>query len=163
MSINKYQPHLFVLPEDDANRQIANRFILNLNLNNRAIQVLPEARGWENVVEIFTHDYATTMRQYPHRMIVLLIDFDEDENRLSYVKDKISKDLIDRVFILGVLSEPEILRRDIRENFEQIGEALAKDCSDNTNKLWGHTLLKHNKTELERMILSVKPFLFNVQ
>ncbi len=163
MSINKYQQHLFVLPKDDANRQIANGFILNLNVNSRAIQVLPEARGWENVVEIFTNEYVTTMRKYTHRMIVLLIDFDEDENRLSYIKDKIPKDLIDRVFVLGVLSEPENLRKDIRENFENIGEALAQDCSDDTNKLWGHNLLKHNQAELDRMIVSVKPFLFNVQ
>ncbi|MBH8564166.1 hypothetical protein I8748_18565 [Nostoc sp. CENA67] len=163
MSINKYQLHVFVLPEDDANRQIANGFTLNLNLNSRAIQVLPEARGWENVVEIFTNDYATTMRQYPKRMIVLLIDFDEDEDRLSYVKDKIPMDLIDRVFVIGALSEPEILRRDIRKSFEDIGESLAKDCSDNTNKLWGHDLLKHNRTELDRMIVSIKPFLFDLQ
>ncbi|WGV25647.1 hypothetical protein [Halotia branconii] len=161
MGINKYQPHVFVLPEDDANRQIANRFILNPNLNSRAIQVLPEARGWENAVEIFTNDYAVTMRQYPHRMIVLLIDFDEDEGRLSYVQNQIPEDLNHRVFIIGVLSEPEKLKTDIRKNFESIGEALATDCSNNTNKLWEHNLLKHNKTELERMILSVKPFLFN--
>lgn len=161
MSINKHKPHILVLPEDDANRQIANGFILNLNINIRTIQVLPEAHGWENAVEIFTNDYAATMRQYPNRMIALLIDFDGDEDRLSYVQSKIAEDLIDRVFVIGVLSEPESLRRDIRKDFEGIGETLAKDCSDNTNQLWGHSLLKHNKTELDRMILSVKPFLFN--
>jgi len=32
-----------VLPENDANRQIANRFLLDLNLNDRAIQILPPA------------------------------------------------------------------------------------------------------------------------
>ena len=163
MSINKHKPHILVLPEDDANRQIANGFILDRNLNIRAIQVLPEARGWKNIVEKFTNDYASTMRQYPHKMIALLIDFDEDENRLIYVKNQIPNDLKDRVFVLGVLSEPEKLRTDINKNFEKIGEALAKDCSDNTNELWGHDLLKHNKTELDRMILSVKPFLFNLK
>lgn len=161
MSINKHRPHILVLPEDDANRQIANGFILDLNLNSRAIQVLPEARGWKDVVEKFTNDYVSTMRQYPNRMIALLIDFDEHEERLSYVKDQIPDDLENRVFVLGVLSEPESLRRDINKDFENIGKALAKDCSDNTNELWGHTLLKHNKIELDRIILSVKPFLFN--
>jgi hypothetical protein len=161
MSINKHRLHILVLPEDDANRQIANGFILDLNLNSRAIQVLPEARGWKDVVEKFTNDYVSTMRQYPNRMIALLIDFDEHEERLSYVKDQIPDDLESRVFVLGVLSEPESLRRDINKDFENIGKALAKDCSDNTNELWGHTLLKHNKIELDRMILSVKPFLFN--
>lgn len=161
MSSNKHRLHILVLPEDDANRQIANGFILDLNLNSRAIQVLPEARGWEDVVEKFTNDYASTMRQYPYRMIALLIDFDKHEDRLSYVKDQIPDDLENRVFVLGVLSEPERLRRDINKDFEKIGEALAKDCSDNTNELWGHDLLKHNQTELDRMISSVKPFLFN--
>ncbi len=161
MSVNKYKPHILVLPEDDANRQIANGFILDLNLNSRAIQVLPEARGWEDVVEKSTNDYTSTMRQYPDRMIALLIDFDEHEDRLIYVKDQIPDDLENRVFVLGVLSEPKRLRRDINKDFENIGEALAKDCSDNTNELWGHHLLKHNKTELYRMISSVKPFLFN--
>jgi len=161
MSINKDRPHILVLPEDDANRQIANGFLLNLNLNSHAIQVLPVARGWKNVVKKFTNDYASTMRQYQHRMMALLIDFDDHEHRLSHVKDQIANDLEDRVFVLGVLSEPENLKRDINKNFEKIGEALAKDCSDRTNELWGHDLLRHNETELDRMISSVKPFLFN--
>ncbi|MEH2433935.1 MAG: hypothetical protein V7K25_06730 [Nostoc sp.] len=163
MSINKHRPHILVLPEDDANRQIANGFILDLNLDRRAIQVLPEARGWTDVVDKFTNNYASTMRQYPDRMIALLIDFDEYEDRLIYVNAQIPDNLKNRVFVLGVLSEPESLRRDINKNFEKIGEALAKDCSDNTNELWGHYLLKHNKTELDRMISSVKPFLFNLK
>lgn len=161
MRINKYQPHLLVLPEDDANRQIANGFLLDPKLNSSAIQVLPEARGWKNVVETFTNSYSSTMRQYSHTMIVLLIDFDQNEDRLAYVKQHIPNDLEDRVFVLGVLSEPERLRSDIRKNFEKIGETLANDCPDDTNELWGHELLKHNKTELARMVPSVKSFLFN--
>jgi hypothetical protein len=46
-------------------------------------------------------------------------------------------------------------------SFERIGEALSRDCSDNTRTVWGHELLKHNESELERLILNVKPFLFN--
>lgn len=162
MSPNQYRPHVFVLPEDDANRQIANGFILNPNLNSRAIQVLPRAGGWSKVVENFLSDHAHEMRKYPRRMIVLLIDFDDQqESRLDYVKNQIPEDLNDRVFVLGVLSEPENLRRDIQKTFEDIGETLAKDCSDNTNELWGHNLLKHNKHEIERMMLSVRQFLFN--
>ncbi|QLE56691.1 hypothetical protein [Nostoc sp. TCL26-01] len=163
MSVNRYQPCVFVLPEDDANRQIANGFILNLNLNGRAIQVLPPARGWVKVVEKFTEDHIPEMRLYTKRMMVLLIDFDDQQGqRLSYVQSKIPTDLIDRVFVIGVLSEPERLKGDINKSFENIGESLAKDCADNTNELWGHNLLKHNKTELERMVVCVKPFLFNL-
>jgi len=157
---NKYLPHIHVLAEDDANRQIANGFLLAPNLDNRAVKVLPLPGGWKKTVGEFTKKYASEMRQLPQRMMVLLIDFDENENRLSYVESHIPDDLKARVFVLGVLSEPENLRTDIKKTFEEIGEALAKDCSDNTNELWGHTLLKHNKGELDRMASSVKPFLF---
>ena len=46
------------------------------------------------------------------------------------------------------------------KSLQNIGEELAEECAENRNGLWGHDLLIHNKPELERMILSVKPFLF---
>ena len=163
MSINKYKLHIFVLPEDDANREIANGFILNENLNDRAIQVLPPAGGWKKVLEKFTDNYVSTMRQYEERRIVIVIDFDDNyEDRWNYVQTYIPEDLKNRVFVIGSQSEPEELKKDMSTNFEGIGEALAKDCSDNTNIIWNHDLLKHNKTEVARMILSVKPYLFQL-
>ncbi|WP_268812035.1 hypothetical protein [Aphanizomenon flos-aquae] len=42
------------------------------------------------------------MRQFPQRNMLLLIDFDAQEDRFSYAKDYIPEDLRDRVFILGV-------------------------------------------------------------
>jgi hypothetical protein len=161
MSINNYRPHILVLPEDSANSEIANGFLLNPNLNERLIQVLPFARGWMTVVNKFIDDHVPKMRLYPDRMIVLLIDFDEKEDRLDYVSTQIPSDLKNRVFVLGVLSEPEKLKSDLKKGFEEIGEALATECSDNADKLWKHDLLKHNKIELERIIITVKPFLFN--
>ena len=41
MSVNVYKPHVLVLPEDDANREIANGFLLAPSLKLRNIQVLP--------------------------------------------------------------------------------------------------------------------------
>ena len=161
MKINRYTPHIIVLPEDRANEEIANGFIQAPNVNYNIIQVERPAGGWTKVVDKFTEVHVPEMRIYSQRTIVLLIDFDERENRFSYVESQIPDDLKERVFVLGVQSNPESLRRDIKKTFEDIGEALAKDCSDNTNELWGHPLLEHNKTELERMILAVKPFLFN--
>jgi len=103
------------------------------------------------------------MKECPERRIVLLIDFDQQhEKRLTHVKE-ISPELVDRVFVLGALSEPENLKRNIGKSFEKIGEALLQDCVDNTRIIWGHDLLKHNESELDRMILSVKPFLFDQQ
>ncbi|WP_414530212.1 hypothetical protein [Nodularia chucula] len=160
MSINKNKPHLFILPEDDANRQIANGFIQDLNVNARAIQILPIANGWKRVVDKFMNDHVRKMRQYPESMMLLLLDFDECEDRFIYVESHIPEDIKNRVFVLGVQSNPESLKRYIQKSFEAIGESLATDCAEHKNELWGHSLLIHNKTELERMIVSVKPFLF---
>jgi hypothetical protein len=163
MSANHYRCHVLVLPEDDANRQIANGFILNSNVNERAIQILQPANGWKKVIDTFKDNHVSKIREFSRRLMILLIDFDlNQEDRLIYVKNQIPMDLKSRVFILGVLSEPERLRSAVGKNFEWIGEILANDCSDDTNKLWGHKLLKHNKAELDRMILSVRPFLFNI-
>ena len=77
MSSNKYEPHLLVLPEDDANRQLADGFMLDPNCNYRAIQVLNVAGGWGKVIDIFKNDYLPRMRVYPKRRIILLMDFDD--------------------------------------------------------------------------------------
>ena len=161
MKVNREQPHLLVLPEDDANRQIFNGFINHLSVNKSAIKDLPIANGWTKAVELLRKNHAPGMRQYLQRMIVLIVDFDRDENRFSYVESQVPDDLKERVFILGVQSNPEDLKRATKKSFEDIGKALAQDCCDNTNELWGHELLTHNKTELERMVSSVKRFLFN--
>lgn len=160
MSVNKYQPHILILPEDEANSDIINGFLLHPQINERSIQVLPYVGGWQAVLDKFTSNFVSTMRQYPNRWIVLLIDFDGKEDRLDYVKQQIADDVKDRVFILGVLSEPEELKGSLGKNLEAIGEILAANCAENTEGLWRHDLLKHNKKELERMISSVKPLLF---
>ena len=46
MMINKHKPHVFVLPEDDANRQLADAFHKDVDWNRyRQMQVLAEG-GW---------------------------------------------------------------------------------------------------------------------
>jgi len=86
MSVNKYRPHVYGLPEDDANRQLANGFLLHPDLLARNIQVLPEVGGWLEVLSHFKSEYAKGMEQYQQRLMVLLIDFDADETRLSYAQ-----------------------------------------------------------------------------
>jgi hypothetical protein len=161
MSVNRYQPHVIVLPEDQANSQIANGFLLDLNLNQRTIQILPYAHGWKSVVEQFTKDHIAIMRQYPKMQMVLLIDFDRDSDRLDYIKQHIPQELESRVFILGVWSEPEDIKSQLNQSLERIGAGLADDCATNSNQLWHHDLLQHNAAELARLITTVKPFLFN--
>ncbi len=44
--------------------------------------------------------------------------------------------------------------------FEEIGESLAGDCDASTSELWAHEQLQHNGTERQRLVQTVKPFLF---
>ena len=113
MSVNRHLPHIFILPEDDANRQLANGFLLNINVNSNQVQILTPARGWAHVRDDFASSHVDKMRQYEDRLTVLLIDFDDHfADRLQNVKEAIPNDLIDRVFVLGVRTEPEALKRD---------------------------------------------------
>ena len=160
MSVNKYLPHVFVLPEDDANRQLANGFLLDQFISTRRIQVLPEAGGWTRVLECFISDHVVKMDTYPNRFMVLLIDFDGRKERLNDAKARIPSHLTDRVFILGALSEPEALRDELG-SYEAIGLAMAKDCREETDTTWGHRLLQHNAGEIGRLRGQVRPIVFS--
>lgn len=161
MSINSAVPHVLVLPEDDANRQIANGFVLDSRVDGRRIQVLPPAHGWMKVLDCLCKDHVKGLQTYPNRRIILLIDFDDDvAKRSEYVKTQIPPACADRVFVLGVESEPESLRAACKKKFEPIGETLAEECAENTGDLWSHALLQHNALELARLTAHVKPFLF---
>lgn len=161
MSVNRYLPHVFILPEDDANRQLATGFLLEPAVATRKIQILNEAGGWGYVLEQFKDVYVRDMEKYPKGFMVLLIDFDESSNRLETAKAVIPEHLKNRVFILGVWSIPEKLRSNCGKSYEKIGSALAKDCCDNTNETWAHHLLQHNTSELARLRDLVFPFLFS--
>jgi len=161
MSVNKYEPHMLILPEDDANRQIANGFLNCLNVNNSAIQILPPAKGWSSALEKFECDYYPKMDTYPNRRILLLIDFDSNYiNRIEHVHKKIPDNCKERVFVLGVATEPERLKSKLNISYEKIGETLTKDCPQEFSDLWKNELLVHNETELKRMVNDVKSFIF---
>ena len=160
MSVNKYQPHVLVLPEDDANRQIANGFHQALNVNPLALQVMPPAGGWAKVLDKFEQDHLAGVRKYAQRRIVLLMDFDNDQARYYVAWGRIPEDVRSRVFVLGVLSEPEQLRRKTGKHFEAIGNIVAEDCPDERNELWIDELLEDNTSEVDRFITSVNSFLF---
>ena len=162
MSVNKHQPHVLVLPEDDANRQLANGFFLDRAFWNRgsSFQVLEEVGGWRNVLDRFKSDHIKNMERYPKRFMVLLIDFDDELDRLKMARAAIPPDLAERVFVLGALTEPEALRRAGLGSYEAIGLALAQDCRDETERIWGHDLFRHNAEELARLREHVRPTLF---
>ncbi len=154
---NRYKPHLLVLPEDDANREIANGF--SLKVPGRTMQILEVAGGWLHVLNLFEREHLTKMRQFSQCRLVLLVDFDCDSERQTEVLAKVPDDLRDRVFVLGTWSEPERLKGDLG-SFETIGGKLAADCQNQTNTAWSHQLLQHNQDELVRLRQSVRSFLF---
>lgn len=159
--VNRFLPHVLVLPEDDANRQIANGFVLSLDSSVfNKIQVLEEVGGWGQVLDRFESDHVGGMDRYAGRHLVLLIDFDGDRERLRTAKDRIPEHLVDRVFVLGALSEPEALKGAGLGHYETIGGEMAKDCRQGTDVIWNHALLRHNASEIERLRQHVRPILF---
>ena len=160
MSTNSFLPHVLVLPEDDANRQLAIGFRLEIPFAlSRKIQVLPIAGGWLRVLDCFEKDHVGAMARFPNRTMVLLIDFDGQRDRLDRAKAVIPDNLKDRGFVLGAWTDPEALKA-ILGSYEKIGQALAEDCREETATTWGHELLRHNAGEMERLRQQVRPILF---
>jgi hypothetical protein len=160
MSANKGRPHVLVLPEDGANLELANGFHQKIPWSRqRQLQVLPPAGGWSDVIDRFTSEHVADMVRWPTRSLVLLVDFDGRADRLEVVKAAVPPHLADRVFVLGSWTEPEDLKRALG-SCEDIGAAMADDCVEGTNTTWGHELLRHNASELERMRESLYPVLF---
>ncbi len=160
MSVNRFLPHVLVLPEDDADSQLANGFLLEPSLILQQIRVLPVAGGWIEVLNQFESHHIAAMDHYVDRYLVLLIDFDNHEDRLSDARSRIPERLRNRVFVLGALSEPEALKSAGLGSYETIGLALARDCRHGTDSTWGHRLLRHNAAEPSRLRQLVRPILF---
>src|SRR5437588_1484684 len=104
MAVNKDQPHIIVLPEDDANRQIALGFQLELSPFERALQVLRPSGGWAKVRDEFTKSHIAAMAKYPLRFMILLVDCDGKIDRLHNLRKTIPTSISGRVFLLGVLT-----------------------------------------------------------
>lgn len=161
MSVNAYQPHVLVLPEDEANRQMANGFVLHAHLKPRNIQILPPSGGWGKVLNSFVNDHIAGLRKYPHRHLVLLIDFDGHvEERRDHFVAQFPPDVRERVFLLGTSSEPEPLKKSHGNSLEAIGKQLATECERDETELWAHRLLAHNAAERQRLNAKVKAILF---
>lgn len=159
MSTSKYDDHIHVLPEDDA--ELANGFVLDYSIAARSIQVLQYVGGWIKVLDVFEADHIVGMRKFPKRRMVLILDFDEAPNRRQEAEGRISSDLRDRVFLIGCWKDPQALKRSCsHRSFESIGLDLAKDCREDARTVWGNEQLQHNAAELKRMRRALKPILF---
>lgn len=149
MSVNKRRPHIVILPEDDANRQISTEFVVSCRSGQ--IKVENSIGGWAKVVDRFLDEYAGSMRRFRERYVVLIIDCDNDRRRISQIRSRIPEDIADRVFILGSLDEPERLRAAGLGSFEKIGRSIASGCEDDSVDFWMHDQLQHNLEELDRI------------
>jgi len=158
--MNNPPPQLFVLPEDDANRHLAQGFKLYYAVDTRKIKILPIAGGWMKVLDKFTQDQVGDMLRYPRRTMILLIDFDE-RVRLPYARGRIPDELRERVFILGTRDDPEDLEKKLKiGSLEDIGRALARDCHEHSGEVWNHPQLTHNDAEVNRLSAAVRSWLF---
>ncbi|HEV3343916.1 MAG TPA: hypothetical protein VG125_26315 [Pirellulales bacterium] len=159
--MNKYAPHVYVIPEDDADRQIADGFVLYHRVKEARIQVVPPAGGWFKVLETFRDEYIPKLCNYPTTHVVMLVDFDDQvEKRRADFEQEIPTEFKPRVFVLGSKHTPETLKKEVRKSFEEIGKTLADDCDAGTAALWGHEQLSHNDADRKRLVETVMPFLF---
>jgi hypothetical protein len=159
---NRYADHLHVLPEDDANRQLANGVLLRPDIDHRRMQVLPPLGGW--LVALSRLEDAKTRSElitYEHRHILLLIDFDgQVDSRLERyreIKATMTEGVANRIYLLGCLETPERLRASLGRRYEQIGEQLAAEGIE--SDLWQHHHLQHNRDELARLLTGTQSFL----
>jgi DNA-binding transcriptional regulator YhcF (GntR family) len=152
------QPGDTVAIESPANRQIANGFSLGPSLKHQNIQILPSAGGWTAARDKLL-TLIPEISKYPERVMVLLVDFDGQPDRLEQVLTGVPDELRERIFVLGASSVPEKLRSTLG-SYEKIGRALAEDCAANTTSVWGHELLAHNVDEAARLLARVRSTLF---
>jgi len=160
MSVNRARPHLLILPEDQANREIVNGFLAYSSVDLNRVQVMKNLGGWKNVCNEFEHVYVPKLNQNKNCHVVMLIDFDEKPDRRAYVEGLIPDDLQDRVFVIGVWSQPEKLKEDTMLTFEGIGGKLEQDCPRQPAGIWNHELLNHNAVDLDRLWKSLGAILF---
>jgi hypothetical protein len=159
--MNKYVEHVYVIPEDDADRQIAVGFVNHRRVRDTRIQVMPVAGGWRNVLKTFMDEYIRKLRDYPLAHVVMIIDFDGcfDQRREEF-ENSIPVDIKPRVFVVGPKHTPETIKGALNKSFEKIGESLADECDAGPAGLWGHVQLNHNDPDRRRLDQTVKPFFF---
>lgn len=151
MAVNKHIPHLYVIPEDDANRQMAVGFEKDYRVRGNAFQVVAPAGGWRKAIDKLKTQYFELLELNVKSHVLVLIDCEGDADRISNAMAEVPIQIKDRVFIIGTLSEPEVLKASLKTPIEKIGEMVVEDCFDSTHKIWMHDQLKHNAPEVSRL------------
>ncbi len=161
MSVNVYQPHLLVIPEDEANRDIVNGFSCCVKINHRQFWVKPPAGGWIKGRDQLYELAKGYMRRYDQSYAVLIVDFDNEKDRGSQIRDELPEEVRDRVFVIGALTDPESLKRATGLRFEELGGKIAEGCIELNDVFWRQQeLLSHNLQEVCRLSGSVRELFF---
>lgn len=158
---NKFKEQLIVIPEDDANRDLANGFVRAMSpQKHRNIWIESSAGGWLKAVEACKElDLASRTKW----VVVLLIDFDgKFPARLAEIKADIDSQLHSRVFVLGSADEAETINsgRKLETTGRELGEACASAASTSPGSRWMMKDLAHNAPELTRLCTAVGSLLF---
>ena len=173
--MNEYKPHLKILCEDEINQNFAKVFILGLNnhqLLSPQIETIKDVTGgWNKAVNDLNEVWLEQLRQNNHLFLLILIDSDGRSNRLNEILSAIPEEFKERVFIMGCLHEPEILKQQSHSAIKQmnkkekvsdeaVGKVLFQHYKNNPkNNLWYSDELKHNADEIERLKENTKHFI----
>jgi hypothetical protein len=140
---------------------MVNGFSTLLEINERQFYVYDLARGWERGKETLLKLSKGYMREYPSSYALLIVDFDGNAHRGSEIKNQIPEEVRDRVFVVGVLNEPENLKNSTGMKFEQLGLQIAEGCKDSNIDFWERQeLLAHNVDEIRRLSKAVRNLFF---
>lgn len=150
MASNKFQWHLRIFVEDDANRQIVNGFLESFFQHNipRCIRVLPPSGGWRATLDAAQLD---CVEGCSCRRVLAVIDCDGDANRICTATANGQANL----YIMGCCEEPEKLRQLLQHpgHFSTLGDSLAREYCHNNTSLWLHIV---NKVALDALMQDAK-------
>ncbi len=68
---NKYRPHVVLIPEDDANRQLALGFRNHAAVADTVMDIMGPAGGWSKVLDVFECEYIPYLRKYHNAHLLL--------------------------------------------------------------------------------------------
>jgi hypothetical protein len=159
MANNDYRPCVYVIPEDDANRQIIEGFSQDFRITGQ-IQVMPVAGGWQKVVDTINTEYLPKLESYPNVHVLGVIDCDNQPNRIQEINESFPVELSNRLFMLGTLKTPELFKANLNLSFESIGESLAEECDSGNEVVWNHEHLLHIQDEIQRAKNKLRPILW---
>lgn len=163
--VNKHRPHVLLLPEDAAIKDVAIGFLDGVD-RQLAMHIERSAGGWAKARDAVATD-CYRLAAYPERRLVVVIDFDGHTERGSDIEMACPAAIADRVFVVGPLHDIEDLRKDLQsagamdgDTLSAIGQVAARDCREGARSLWSHDKLIHNEPTYRRLLMDVRPILF---